>query len=308
MVHSECIIIKPSKYSYFNDMPAFEILKRIKKLPILEPTEQRLCKEWLYIYRDKIDEFIESINNLGLKDKLSWIYPKYETDKYHKKGIDALSIYEILVLISANTTTEKYCNWKILDHVQNWDFKNRVIKLKILSRLITKENINTPKWAKLIYWLTKDIRRFKPLFSCNYTYAKTMPDIPHFYIIIEKLNDKNILVLFDRFKKYLNYFWKTFSRNNESCKILEHNNYYYRIHKELLYRIPTNLKTFEEDIKNTKLDTYFWSLEEITKNQKTTIDKIKKWEQLTPIKHNRSWTIYEDWHIERHNWDKRTNY
>jgi hypothetical protein len=50
------------------------------------------------------------MNNLGLKDKLSWIYPKYETDKYHKKGIDALSIYEILVLISANTTTEKYCN------------------------------------------------------------------------------------------------------------------------------------------------------------------------------------------------------
>ena len=308
MVHSECIIIKPTKYSYFNDMPVSEILKRIRKIPIVEPTEQWLYKGWGYIYSDKIDEFVESIYHLGLTDKLTWIFPKYEFDKYHKKWIDALSIYEILVILSANVTIEKFCDWNILWHVQNWDFKNRVIKLKILSRLITKENISTPKWAKLIYWLTKDIRRFKPLFSCNYTYAKTMPDIPHFYIVIEKLNDKNLLVLFDRFKKYLNYFWETFSRNNESCKILEHNNYYYRIHKELLYRIPSNLKTFEEDMKNTKLDTYFWSLEEITKNRKTTIDKIKKWEQLTPIKHNRSWAIYEDWHIERHNWDKRTNY
>ena len=249
-------------------MPVFEILKRIKKIPIVESTEQWLYKGGWYIYSDKIDEFVSAIYHLGLTDKLTWIFPKYEFDKYHKKGIDALSIYEILVILSANVTIEKFCDWNILWHVQNWDFKNRVLKLQDLESQVTEENVDTPEWAKIIYWMTKDIRRFKPLLSFKkFTYAKTMPDIPHFYLVINQLEDKDekLVVLFDRFKKYIKYFWKIFSRKGELCQMIEHNNYYYRTHRELLYRIPTNLETFESDMSKVELDTYFWTLDEIRK-------------------------------------------
>lgn len=290
-------------------MPVFEILKRIKKLPIVEPTEQGIFKGWWYIYSDKIDEFFDAVYHLWLIDELTWIFPGYELNKLKKKGVDWLSIYELLVILSAHITAEKFCPWVILEHVQNWDFKNRVQKMRDLESQLTEENVDTEFWAKIIYGLTKNIRRFKPLFLCNYTYAKTMPDIPHFYHVMSNEEDDKILVLFDRFKKYLKYFWKIFSRKGELCQMLEYQNYYYRIYRDLFYRIPANLETFENDMSKVELDTYFWTLDEIRKNWKLTVSKIKSWKQLIPVKHDRSWVIYTDWHIEHNNRkDKWENY
>ena len=297
----ETIIRSELEYRYFNDMPVFEILKRIKKLPIVEPTEQWLYKGWGYIYSDAIDEFIEAVYRLRLIDKLTWIFPEYELNKLKKKWIDGLSIYELLVIISANITAEKFCPWIILWHVQNWNFKNRVQKMRDLESQLTEENVDTEIWAKIIYGLTKDIRRFKPLFSCEFTYAQTIPDIPHFYVVIDKQENDKILVLFDRFKKYLKYFWKIFSRKGELCQMIEYKNHYYRIYRELLYRIPMDIETFENDMAKVELDTYFWTLNEIRKNWKSTVSKIKSWKQLIPVKHDRSWVIYTDWHIEHNN-------
>ena len=82
--------------------------------------------------------------------------------------------------------------------------------------------------------------------------------------------------------------------------MIEYGNYYYRIHKNLFYRIPNNIKTFKKDMKKEKLDPYFWSMEEIIKNWKKTIYKLKKWEPLIHKSLDYSSTFYSDWRVERH--------
>ena len=252
-------IIVRREYYCFNDMSAREMIKRAVKLPIVEPTERSIERDWYFEYSKNVRKFMDTVYRLWLVDELSGINPKYELNKFKRNWIDSLSIYEMLVLISTCVTQSKFFEWIITDRVENWNIKAMVLKIKELASKIDKSNINTPEWARIIYWIKKDIRRFKPLFAklWDFTYAKTMPDIPHFYKVIwSKVDeeDEENLVLYDRFKFYLKYFWKDLILGKKKCRMFEYGNYYYRMNENLIYRIPTDLETFKRDMKKVKVE------------------------------------------------------